>query len=129
MLALEYAVEAPSCPRCHAATTAEATRCVSCGASLASGVGSAAPPAIDNRAGWLAWGIGAGLGILATLLPIAGWVAWFFASLCHEIGHSAMAMLTGSIAVPAIRLDGHAMAKMSDPLPLVRFAIWAGLGW
>lgn len=131
MLATEPAVEASTCPRCRTVIASGDTRCQTCGASLAAGVagltGSLPPP--TNRPGWIAWGIGGGLGLLATLLPLTGYMSWFIASLCHEMGHSAMAMLTGSVAVPAIRLDGHAVAQMSDPLPFARLAIWAAVAW
>jgi hypothetical protein len=115
------------CPRCQVLVPGTASRCPDCGTSLL-GVSSDIPVLLPpNRGGWLAWGIGFPVAIVVGLLPILGYMAWFMASLCHEMGHSAAAMLTGSLAVPAIRLDGHAAAASTDPIFLARFVIWAAL--
>lgn len=136
MLGLEARVEGSACPACNSPLTAGATRCAACGTSLVANapvVGPAEPAATTaqdperNTAGRNAWLIGAVLGIVVTLLPFVGFAAWFFGALCHEMGHSAMSLATGSPSLPAIRLDGHAVAVSRDPIPFARVLIWAGL--
>jgi len=76
------------------------------------------------------------LGIpIALVIGLAGpmaFVGWFLTALVHEMGHCAAALLFGSFAIPAIRLDGHAAAVHSEPSTLAAIAIWvalAGLAW
>jgi hypothetical protein len=64
--------------------------------------------------GWRAWGLGAALGAAAQLLFVGDYITWFLGALCHEMGHTAVAILTGSPSFPAIRLDGHAATQIAD---------------
>jgi len=72
--------------------------------------------------GWRSWLIGAGLGAAAQLFFVGEYITWFLGALCHEMGHTAAAVLTGSPSFPAIRLDGHAATQIHD-----RY-LWIALG-
>lgn len=54
-------------------------------------------------------------------------IGWVFESVVHEMGHTLMAYFMGSIALPALRLDGHAATVHLDQWPLLAFAVWAML--
>ena len=79
--------------------------------------------------GWRTWLIGAGLGALAQLFFVGGYITWFLGALCHEMGHTAVALFCGSFAYPAIRLDGHAAAFHQEPSTVAALCIWAALAW
>jgi hypothetical protein len=64
--------------------------------------------------GWRAWGLGLAIGAAAQLFFVGGYITWFLGALCHEMGHTAAAILTGSPSFPAIRLDGHAATQIHD---------------
>ena len=61
------------------------------------------------------------------LTPVLGYMGWFFASLVHEMGHSAVAWFFGSPAFPAIRLDGHAVALARPQMLALALVVWAVL--
>jgi len=63
---------------------------------------------------WLYLGLGLITAPIFALTPLLGFMGWFFASLVHEMGHSAVAWLFGMPSMPAIALDGHAAAMHSD---------------
>jgi len=73
--------------------------------------------------------LGPGL-VLTPLLfitPLLNRAAWFFTSLAHELGHSAVAWLFGCPSVPVIQLDGHAFAVSEPQVLLVALGVWACL--
>ncbi|MFT4543346.1 MAG: hypothetical protein ACI841_004772 [Planctomycetota bacterium] len=53
--------------------------------------------------------------------------AWFLSSLVHELGHSAVSLLTAAPCFPVIRLDGHAMALSGSFSYSFAVAVWIGL--
>ena len=76
------------------------------------------------------WGylaIGIATAPLFALTPILRYMAWFLASLVHEMGHAGFAWLCGMPAAPAISLDGHAAAVHSDQQMLLVVMIGAAL--
>ncbi|MDA3960801.1 MAG: zinc ribbon domain-containing protein [Planctomycetota bacterium] len=125
----------PQCPRCQAEIAVDQRRCLQCGASLSAAAPlEAAPSTPDdrvecppNRAGWMAWGVGAALALPLYFVPFGSFAAWLFSSLCHEMGHCAANLLTGSLAFPAISLRGHAVAMATEPIPFARVVIWGAL--
>ena len=60
--------------------------------------------------------------------PVLGFMGWFLGSLCHEMGHSAVAWFFGMPAFPAIRLDGHAASIHQDQVLFLALLVWAVLG-
>jgi hypothetical protein len=80
---------------------------------------------VDGR--WLVLGVGLALAPVLTLTPLLRYVGWFLASLVHETGHTAVALLFGCPAYPAIRLDGHAVAIHRDQQPFLCALVVVGL--
>jgi hypothetical protein len=76
---------------------------------------------------WLYLGIGIATAPVFALTPVLGYMAWFLASLVHEMGHAGLAWLCGMPAVPAIALDGHAAAMHGEPMAPLALTIWATL--
>lgn len=60
--------------------------------------------------------------------PMLGYMGWFLGSLCHEMGHSAVAWFFGMPAFPAIRLDGHAASIHQDQALFLVLLVWTALG-
>jgi len=90
----------------------------------------ARPPACEPHRTTVAYlAVGAVLAVGLVTLPLARYMGWFFASLVHEIGHCAVAWLAGCPAFPAIRLDGHAMARHMEQSTALAVVVWVGLAW
>lgn len=51
-------------------------------------------------------------------------IGWVFESVVHEMGHTLMAYFLGSIALPAIRLDGHAVTLSLEQSPILAGIVW-----
>jgi len=90
---------------------------------------SASTPQPLFHDGWRAWAIGAGLAALAQLFVVGRIGSWFLDALCHEMGHCAVGILTGSPAFPVIRLDGHAAAQIANRVPIMAGAVIALVAW
>jgi hypothetical protein len=58
---------------------------------------------------------------------IFSFMGWFLKALIHEMGHCIVACFFGSMAFPAIRLDGHAMARSYDQSLWFACLIWFAL--
>jgi hypothetical protein len=60
-------------------------------------------------------------------------IGWFFESLVHEMGHTLVSYALGSIALPALRLDGHAATVHLEPSVGLQIVVWLllalGAGW
>jgi hypothetical protein len=92
------------------------------------------PSGVPAPTGELVFGFPAGLFHLAVGIPIAlviglagplAYIGWFLGALVHEMGHCAVAFFFGSVAVPAIRLDGHAAAVRScESSTIALVVIW-----
>lgn len=74
-------------------------------------------------------GVGFVLALFFSLpIHIARSIGWFFSSLVHEMGHTLISYYLGSIALPALRLDGHAATVHFDQAIWLALLIWAALG-
>ncbi|MFT5051534.1 MAG: hypothetical protein ACI8QZ_002953 [Chlamydiales bacterium] len=67
-------------------------------------------------------GLGALLA-LVFLLPMPGWIGWYFAALVHEMGHAATAWGLGCPAIPALGV-GEAMTIETDLILPLALALW-----
>ncbi len=85
-------------------------------------------PHRTHRGSLLSLAIGAFLAPAFTFTPLLQYMGWFFGSLCHEMGHCAMAWLAGCPSFPAISLAGHAMARYSDQQIALALLMWGGAG-
>ncbi len=106
--------------------------------SLAAGLGAATLAGV-SKPGWQepifkskSWkhhyGVGLILGLLFSLpLPIVKAIGWFFSSLVHEMGHTGISYYLGSIALPALRLDGHAATVTMDQSWWLAWGVWLAL--
>lgn len=56
---------------------------------------------------------------LFALTPITRLAGWFFAALCHEIGHSVVGWLWGRPSFPAINPTGHGISISGEQEPLL----------
>lgn len=54
-------------------------------------------------------------------------IGWFFESVVHEMGHTLTAWLLGSVALPALRLDGHAATVHLEPSLFLQIGVWLAL--
>lgn len=133
------------CPACGARNEPSARSCALCSAPLAGPAASPAPaqedrfrppplsgPAPAPRAALaphLVLLAGLVLAPVFALTPILQYMAWFLASLVHEVGHCVVAWFTGHPAVPAIRLDGHAAAVHRPQSLALVAAVAIVLGW
>jgi hypothetical protein len=86
-----------------------------------------APERLAVPSAWVVLGVGALLAPVFALTPLLRYMAWFLASLVHELGHTVVAWFFGQPAYPAIRLDGHAAAMHSDQKLLLVVAVGLGL--
>ena len=81
---------------------------------------------------WLYLALGAATAPVFLLHGTLRFVAWFLSALVHEMGHCAVGWLFGMPSIPAIRLDGHAVALHGPQLVflvllnagLIGFALW-----
>ena len=101
------------CQRCGRPIDASMSVCGHCGLNL---IETTTVSVQDNKAGLQALLIGIGLAIVAQFFYITNYMTWFMCSLCHEIGHSAIAIVCGMPSYPAIRLDGHAAAVHQEQI-------------
>jgi hypothetical protein len=120
------------CPKCGCINESEAVNCALCGAGLAP---STPDPKVlqevadslhsDEQTAWHRripsglwnWLAGGVLGLLLMTLPVLKFMGWFMGALFHELGHCAAAWLTGCWAVPAVGIQGHAMAMHGEQKP------------
>ena len=73
-------------------------------------------------------GLGLALGLFFSLkIPIVSAIGWFFSSVMHEMGHTLISYYLGSIALPALRLDGHAATITLDQSLWLALLVWAAL--
>ena len=129
-------VERMPCGECgHFVPRAESS-CAMCGAMVApapTGFDLPRPELVVRAPAWkeplVFLGIGALLAPVFSLTPILQYMGWFLGSLCHEIGHCAVAWLAGCPAFPAISLAGHAMASYSGQQIALALLFWGGIGW
>jgi len=133
------------CPRCELFNPSAVSTCVYCGQHLESkapvvlnGYTGPRPQLVvrgeagRTRMSLVFLAIGAFLAPAFTFTPLLQYMGWFFGSLCHEMGHCAMAWLAGCPSFPAISLAGHAMARYSEQqvaLALLMWGVAGGLAW
>ncbi|MHC4550929.1 MAG: hypothetical protein ACYTEZ_19415, partial [Planctomycetota bacterium] len=127
------------CPECGQANAPEAFRCLLCGRVLrpveeapraATTVIHRRLPTCEPLTTTLKFLlIGAVLAPVFTFTPLLRFMGWFLGSLCHEIGHTAMAWLAGTPAYPAIRLDGHAVAVHGEQYAWLCVIVWFVLAY
>ena len=123
------------CPDCGHANPRVDSACVMCGAMLRplSGYEMPRPELVVRPPAWKEpvtfLGFGALLAPVFSLTPILQYMGWFLGSLCHEMGHCAVAWLSGCPAFPAISLSGHAMARYSEQQISLSILVWAAFGW
>lgn len=130
-----------ACPRCGRERTGGELVCGLCGELLGRAPRAAAPPEIGPeaaeskprdasaaRAPWLYLGVGL---VAAPLfaLPLLSFMAWFLAALVHEMGHTAVAWLCGTPALPAISPGGHGATLLGERSLVVLGLVLAGVGW
>lgn len=83
-------------------------------------------PVFKTRSGRHHVGLGLALACLFCLpFFLFRSIGWVFESVVHEMGHTLMAYLMGSIALPALRLDGHAATVHLDQWPALACLVWA----
>ena len=125
----------PPCPDCGHLNPQAYSTCAMCGSmlELASGYELPRPGLVVRQPAWkeplVFLGIGALLAPVFSLTPILQYMGWFLGSLCHEIGHCAVAWLAGCPAFPAISLAGHAMASYSSQQVALALLVWGGFGY
>jgi len=128
------------CPSCGESNRSGLEDCFYCSAVLAGPTTDIppAPPQILIRPNGITWekkqalaylAIGAFLAPAFTFTPLLKYMGWFFGSLCHEMGHVAIAWLAGCPAFPAISLAGHAMARYSEQQTALALLMWGASGW
>jgi len=129
-------LERTACAECGHFNPRANSSCTMCGAMIAPAVSGfelprpellVRPPAWKEPAVFL--GMGALLAPVFSLTPILQYMGWFLGSLCHEIGHCAIAWLAGCPAFPAISLAGHAMAQYSGQQFALALLFWGAFGW
>lgn len=89
-------------------------------------------PIYGIPAGWFYLLLGLALSPIFYAAPLFSYMAWFLNALIHEMGHCFVAYFFGSMAIPAIRLDGHAMARSYEQTVWLACLIWlalAALAW
>jgi hypothetical protein len=86
-----------------------------------------------EAAGWVAFGVGAGLALLTELLPFLRVLVGYFVVLVHEIGHALAGWLLGHPSIPAFDFRyGGGVTLHQDPQPWIIAAVYALLitcGW
>jgi hypothetical protein len=113
------------CSKCGCINESDAAHCALCGNAL---IRSDPDPRVlrevadsihpDEPAAWhrcmpsgaWCWLAGALLGFLLMKVPVLNFMGWFMGALFHELGHCGAAWLTGCWALPAVGIQGHAMA-------------------
>jgi hypothetical protein len=84
-------------------------------------------PVLPEGAPYLLLGIPAAFLLSGFSLQILSYMGWFLTALVHESGHTVSALLMGSAAWPAIRLDGHAAAFHREQSVVLAVLVWAGI--
>ena len=84
----------------------------------------------SNRDAWVSLAIGAGLAVVALMVPPVVFVLHVLITVIHELGHTATAWLFGSPALPSFDLSygggvSHAFAQQ----PILMVLIYAGLAF
>lgn len=108
------------CPRCRQPQARGTRHCLHCGAHMV--VRQEQSGWLDEYSGldpWLYLGLGLVLAPALALLPILDRMGWILASLVHEMGHTAAALLCGMPAFPAISLDGNSAAVHGEQITLL----------
>jgi hypothetical protein len=85
-----------------------------------------------GREPWVFLGLGLLTAPVFAWTPLLQYMAWFLASLVHEMGHAGLAWLCGMPAIPAISLAGEAAAvhgAQSRLAALSVAAVLAALAW
>ena len=77
------------------------------------------PPRESETSPWIFLVLGFAAAPLFLVHHLTRFCAWFVSALVHEIGHSAVGWALGMPSIPAIRLDGHAMALHGPQLPFL----------
>lgn len=78
---------------------------------------------------WFYAFVGAALAPVLGLTPLLQYMGWFLRSLCHEMGHSTIALFFGMPAYPAIRIDGHAASIHQPQVMAIAVFVWAFVVW
>jgi hypothetical protein len=70
-------------------------------AKRGAGASLAIPPATLSRQAWRALGIGGGLALVFTVIPLLGFLFTPLITIAHELGHAVVAWIFGYPAIPA----------------------------
>lgn len=65
---------------------------------------------------------------IVKLFSLSDYIFWFLSSIIHEGGHMFFALYAGCPAIPAIRLDGHAMCLQRDQVIWAALLLWILIG-
>ncbi len=84
-----------------------------------------APTMSPLKGSLVAFGLGALTAPLLGVIPLMG---WFIGALCHEMGHTTGALLSGRPAMPRINPTGSALTTYSDPSLFLTFFVPALVG-
>jgi hypothetical protein len=85
-----------------------------------------------RREPWVFLGLGLLTAPVFAWTPLLQYMAWFLASLVHEMGHAGLAWLCGMPAIPAISLAGEAAAVHGEQSRLAALsvaAVLAAIAW
>lgn len=117
-------------PPVQAADSVMDTLAAGLGAAALAGVTSSSwqNPIFKAKSWKYHYAVGLVLGLIFVLpLPIVKQIGWFFSSLVHEMGHTGISYYLGSIALPALRLDGHAATMTMDQSWWLAWGVWLAL--
>jgi hypothetical protein len=146
-----------ACPRCGGTHAAAARACALCGEPLGLARPGGAPRSklgpratfrstpepepqtapsaaiceqtrAARREAWLHLGLGLVTAPLFVWVPFLALMAWFLAALAHEMGHTALAWLCGSPALPALSPGGHAATFHGPRSLLLALCVAGALG-
>jgi hypothetical protein len=84
-------------------------------------------PATLDREAWKALGIGLGLAVVVSVVPLLAYIVDFLRIIIHESGHTLAAWLFGYPAIPVLRPGGAVSALLSRQ-PLLVLVVLALLG-
>ncbi|MGP0062767.1 MAG: hypothetical protein ACLQGP_04075 [Isosphaeraceae bacterium] len=84
----------------------------------------------SNRDAWVSLAIGAGIAVVALMIPPAVFVVHVLMTVIHELGHTATAWLFGSPALPSFDLSyGGGVSHISVQQPILMILIYAGFAF